>query len=832
MADSQRQERIYPEVQGKRVRGSNAWSQRLWSVIPLCLLLVGCTAGLTTREELTPHLFPSPLATVTPTSLAPATPRVTATAEGAALEKLITGYVQHLDPDRLAEVPERLTELGVGANEFIRVVAVEPRSEEEVPILLFIYYGEGPMAQGHLIFWWQEGRWNKQALEELTVDDTFIEARQQAVGGGVELGLVYDTNSGGSAQRPVYTLWRLEDETWQRIWKPGERWRGMDGEVSLPGLGLDTVVVTSSSWQMQDERSQIFHESNPGPHRWFEDTWAREGDAYRLAESRTLPSTYNTLVEFVYLLRHNDEAGAGDLVSDPALVTKSRELGFARIPDDTLIYLESPEQERQGPLSFGLEESDVTVHFIQRGEEWVIVSLETSLRATQTPSPTPVPTPVVLAPSGLGVQGQIALVHGGAIWVFDIKSGALTRLTAPAYEEPREGGSHSHPRWSSDGQWLMHVATVKHTRGSDQQAVRHWLHLTENTEAWPTITGGTESLAADPLWAPVGHRLAFISSDPDVVLPTGAHRSRGDLWVLDIGENYQTEAKQILPPGSGVGRFAWSPDGVWLAFEKWEVTSEDGLPTYQGLWRVRADGTGLSEVYGNADRLNAQSRLAGWSPDGQYLLFWQGPVSASIEADGLPLMSIALTSGEPQRLGETLLYSDYLAWSRQGDQLALVKGSGRSTWANKQIWTVAAKGDNPIDLSADEARVDLSPVWSPDGQHIAYVSGLALSPEEAMESEKLREAIDARRIWVMNTDGTEKRQLTHDPEYSDEYPQWSSDGRYILFIRRRGEQADLWLMDSDGGNQRPLLGDLTQPGVPGFSYYGHFEWTELLDWTW
>lgn len=266
MADNQRQEKIYPGVQGKRVGASNAWLQCLWSVILFCLLLVGCTAGLTTREELTPHLSPSPLATVTPTSLASPTPRVTATVERVALEEVIAGYVQRLDPDRLAEVPERLTELGVGAYEFIRVVAVEPRSEVEVPILLFTY-GEGPMAQGHLIFWWQEGRWNKQALEEFTVEDAFIEARQQAVGGGVELGLVYDTNSGGSAQRPVYSLWRLEDETWQRIWEPGEQWRGMHGEVSLPGLGLDTVVVTSSSWQMQDERSQIFHEANPGPDR-------------------------------------------------------------------------------------------------------------------------------------------------------------------------------------------------------------------------------------------------------------------------------------------------------------------------------------------------------------------------------------------------------------------------------------------------------------------------------------------------------------------------------------------------------------------------------------
>lgn len=162
----------------------------------------------------------------------------------------------------------------------------------------------------------------------------------------------------------------------------------------------------------------------------------------------------------------------------------------------------------------------------------------------------------------------------------------------------------------------------------------------------------------------------------------------------------------------------------------------------------------------------------------------------------------------------------------------VISHCGRSTRVNKQIWTVAANGDNPTDLSADGGRVDLCPPWCPDGKHIAYVSGPALSPEGTMESEEFHEAIDARRIWVMNTDGTEKRQLTDDPEYSDEYPQWSADGQYILFIRRRGEQADLWLMDSDGSDQRPLVGGLTQPTVPGFGHYGHFKWAEALDWIW
>ncbi|MBI1928666.1 DPP IV N-terminal domain-containing protein [Candidatus Poribacteria bacterium] len=60
-------------------------------------------------------------------------------------------------------------------------------------------------------------------------------------------------------------------------------------------------------------------------------------------------------------------------------------------------------------------------------------------------------------------------------------------------------------------------------------------------------------------------------------------------------------------------------------------------------------------------------------------------------------------------------------------------------------------------------------------------------------------------LWVMNLDGTEKRQLTSDErEEADFSPEWSPDGKWIAFLRG----AELWKISVDGTQQQQLA-----PGV-------------------
>lgn len=62
-----------------------------------------------------------------------------------------------------------------------------------------------------------------------------------------------------------------------------------------------------------------------------------------------------------------------------------------------------------------------------------------------------------------------------------------------------------------------------------------------------------------------------------------------------------------------------------------------------------------------------------------------------------------------------------------------------------------------------------------------------------------------RDIYRINADGTGLKRLTTGTGNEQNYaPAWSPDGEYIVFIRDRGRNPELFIMDAEGGNARPL----------------------------
>ena len=75
------------------------------------------------------------------------------------------------------------------------------------------------------------------------------------------------------------------------------------------------------------------------------------------------------------------------------------------------------------------------------------------------------------------------------------------------------------------------------------------------------------------------------------------------------------------------------------------------------------------------------------------------------------------------------------------------------------------------------------PAYSPDGSRIAFVSGGGSGYD----------------IFVMNADGTGRRQLTNTSS-ADTDPAWSADGTRIAFVVNN----EIWVMNADGSGQRPI----------------------------
>ena len=109
-----------------------------------------------------------------------------------------------------------------------------------------------------------------------------------------------------------------------------------------------------------------------------------------------------------------------------------------------------------------------------------------------------------------------------------------------------------------------------------------------------------------------------------------------------------------------------------------------------------------------------------------------------------------------------------------------------------------------------------------------------------------KQALMQRKIWSLDMSqlncktqancSPPTQQLTSDPAYRDEYPQWSADGSQILFVRMDAQDnASLWIMNADGSDQRELVDRFDIPAAadattPWFGYYGTISWHQSLAW--
>jgi dipeptidyl aminopeptidase/acylaminoacyl peptidase len=266
-----------------------------------------------------------------------------------------------------------------------------------------------------------------------------------------------------------------------------------------------------------------------------------------------------------------------------------------------------------------------------------------SLADSPGPGPGPGPglRPAVGAIAFAG-QGRLAFVSAGKLYVLDGsvagRPAALDRVPAPADVVA--------PAFSPDGQWLAFLVTPP---SSYPQVSFYlgtlWLARADGADAHPVLDN-----ASTFAWSPARDVLAVTVYPPnDSVLP--------DLYELGPGLS-----ARLVPGASGPA--AWSPDGRELAF-----ASMSGRPPgrFAGLLETvpAAGGTPVIRYRSPGNALD----LAGWWPDGGGLLSWiDAQSSASLAADGLPLVSVPLAAatglGKAVSLGLTLVYPAFVSVSR------------------------------------------------------------------------------------------------------------------------------------------------------------------------
>jgi TolB protein len=220
---------------------------------------------------------------------------------------------------------------------------------------------------------------------------------------------------------------------------------------------------------------------------------------------------------------------------------------------------------------------------------------------------------------------------------------------------------------------------------------------------------------------------------------------------------------------------AWSSDGLWLAYTDYKRGKPDLYIRH------------VKERRGTVASFEGSNITPAWVP-GQFAF------AASLSHQGNPAIYLLTGKGKIMRkLTHHWSIDVSPTWSPDGKAFAFV--SDRS--GSPQIY-IKNTEDEKVRRLTYEGKYNTSPQWSPRGNYIAYT----------------RLGEDGQtNICLITPDGKGPIQLTQNTG-NNESPTWSPDGSMIAFDSTRQGASGIYVMNTNGSNQRRLLvleGEQTNP---------------------
>lgn len=355
----------------------------------------------------------------------------------------------------------------------------------------------------------------------------------------------------------------------------------------------------------------------------------------------------------------------------------------------------------------------------------------------------------------------------------------------------------------------------------------------ENTDIYVKLVGAGEPLRLTsepviertPVWSPDGSQIAFLRESP-----TGGN---GSIYVVPslggtarkLGDTYG------LP-------FSWSPNGEFLAVAE-KSSREEPFSLF-----LLSTKTGEKQRLTNPPAQYSGDRDPVFSPDGKTLAFAR---MSAVDVEDVYLLPVA--GGEPQRLTFDDKFLGGLNWTADGREI--VFSSTRSGDSN--LWRIPVSGGTPQSLSGVGTGAS-SPSISRQGNRLAYMQSLTdsniwrveisnhkarvnsptklisstlpdYSPDFSPDGKKIvfgSNRSGSTEIWLADNDGSNPLQLTSNGGPTTFSPRFSSDNRRIVFDSRPEGNADIFIINTEGASPRRLTTENSEDILPNWSRNGQW----------
>ena len=262
---------------------------------------------------------------------------------------------------------------------------------------------------------------------------------------------------------------------------------------------------------------------------------------------------------------------------------------------------------------------------------------------------------------------------------------------------------------------------------------------------------------------------------------TGVEKNSVNIFVMTPDRTYQKQ----LTHGSGVSfQPQWSHDGKLIAYFQYDAQKD--ITT---IWVADATGDPEPHLVSPATGVKTADTLS-WSADNRFLVY-QDVQPNSNQRD---IYRLDITTSEVVNLTtDSPKFDTSPVWSPDGKFIAFVSDRANQSKGSDSIWIMAADGKNAQELTAQAgAWENTKPAWAPDSKQIAFYRWTVAKNFTAPGG--------PAGLWVMNADGSNEQHLVDFTDWlPSDAPVWSPDGKLIAFDYGNKDDTNVWVVPAQGG---------------------------------